>query len=457
MVARKSTAGILVLLMVAATALWSTAPSAAGGDEVGVWYFSNRLAGGRAGSVLYFGSAADADFARGDWDGDGVDGLARRGPGNLITLRDIVTGVERTIAYGKAGDDLFFGDWDGDGTVTAAVRRGNLFFFKNSLRSGRADFVISYGRVGDEVFVGDWDGNGTDTLAVRRGNVFFVKNRLRSGPAQFLVTYGLPGDEVLVGDWDGDGVDSLAVRRGRRIFVRNALSSGRASTVFSYGLVGDRLLAGDWDGDGDDTFVAQRPGPLPGEPFATHVPMPGESVAVVGVSFDDTLAVRNGPGDDFGIAAELGPLDEPTGTGIGRLRTDLSSIWWRVGFDSSEGWVDSTFIGRLGDTTDATAGVVAELGGIPSAPTMLELGRVVADTFAAEPPDTSRITVTVAPTLGDLGEVTYDVVGLGDDSVLGWRLVVFGTPDGGGPGVFSLKSVEATLLCARGTSGGLCV
>ncbi len=456
MVARRFLTRVLVLLLVAALAPLTAAPAAAGGDEVGVWYFKNRLAGGRADAVLYFGSATDSDFVRGDWDGDGVDDVARRGPDNLLTLRNVATGVERTIAYGKAGDDLFAGDWDGDGDATFAVRRGNLFFFKNTLGSGAADFVIAYGRVGDEVFVGDWDGDGDDTLAVRRGNVFFVQNRLRSGPAEFLVGYGVPGDEVFVGDWDGNGTDSLAVRRGRQIFVRNPLSSGPASTVFTYGLASDRMFAGDWDGDGDDTFAAQRPGPLPGEPFTTFVPMPGESVAVVGVSFDDTLPVHNGPGSDFGIVDGLDPLAIVTGTGEGRLRQDLSSIFWRVGFDSSEGWVRSSFIGRIGQTTDETARVIAELGGTPSAATMEELGRIVADVFAADPPPVSSITVTVAPTVGDLGEVTYDVIGLGDDSVLGWRLVVFGTPDGGGPGLFSLKSVEATQLCARGGSGGLC-
>ena len=63
--------------------------------------------------------------------------------------------------------------------------------------------------------------------------------------------------------------------------------------------------------------------------------------------------------------------------------------------------------------------------------------------------------VTVAPSVGDLGEVTYDVIGLGDDSVRGYRLHVFGEGLGAGGG-FYLKSVEARVLCARGvTAGGL--
>ena len=65
--------------------------------------------------------------------------------------------------------------------------------------------------------------------------------------------------------------------------------------------------------------------------------------------------------------------------------------------------------------------------------------------------------MVVAPAVGDLGEVTYDVIGLGDDSIGGWRLHVFGTPSASGEG-FLLKTLEATTLCTRGvTTDGLCI
>lgn len=63
--------------------------------------------------------------------------------------------------------------------------------------------------------------------------------------------------------------------------------------------------------------------------------------------------------------------------------------------------------------------------------------------------------MSVAPTMGDLGEVTYDVIGLGDDATLGYRLHVFGQAVSDG---ISLHSVERTALCTRGvTTDGLCV
>ena len=107
------------------------------------------------------------------------------------------------------------------------------------------------------------------------------------------------------------------------------------------------------------------------------------------------------------------------------------------------------------------------LGGVPTAASMLELGGIVAAATASVDDPVSRVTVTVAPSEGgDLGEVTYDVVGLPDDSVVGVRLHVFGTPtDADLPrsaflqtSAFTLKTVESTSLCGRGvTPDGLCV
>ena len=68
-----------------------------------------------------------------------------------------------------------------------------------------------------------------------------------------------------------------------------------------------------------------------------------------------------------------------------------------------------------------------------------------------------RSEMVIPPTVGDLGEVTFDVIGLLDDAQLGWRLHIFGQPTEGGEG-FSLKSVEGTALCGRGvTDDGLCI
>ena len=100
---------------------------------------------------------------------------------------------------------------------------------------------------------------------------------------------------------------------------------------------------------------------------------------------------------------------------------------------------------------------------IPVADTMLDLGLMVGQLMASQEPP-SRVVVSVAPNVFEaLGEMTVDVVNIGDDSVLGFRLDIFAHSAEdwmqGDPGPFTLKSVEQTLMCYshRGVSKeGLC-
>ena len=188
---------------------------------------------------------------------------------------------------------------------------------------------------------------------------------------------------------------------------------------------------------------------LPGEDFDLF-PLPGSVLAVIGVPFDDVLNVRLGPGIDFDVIATLGPLSNEF-VSTGRARLLPSSIWFEGSTtDGLIGWVSSRFVAQMGLTNDLTSFVVEELMGIPSAGDMESLGLLVAESLASEDPK-SDIVLVVPATVGDLGEVTYDVVGLGDDAVAGIRLHVFGEPTDGG---FSLKSVESTDMCQpiRGTA-----
>ncbi len=180
--------------------------------------------------------------------------------GNVYYFKNSLSNGEadKVVAYGRAGDEVLIGDWDGDGVDTLCVRRGNTYYFKNSISQGEADTVIQYGRAGDKVLVGDWDGDGVDTLCVRRGKEYHFKNDISSGVADAVVIYGRADDKILTGDWDGDGVDTLCVRRGKEYHFKNSISAGPADTVIIYGKAADDILVGDWDGDGMDTLCVRR-------------------------------------------------------------------------------------------------------------------------------------------------------------------------------------------------------
>jgi galactitol-specific phosphotransferase system IIB component len=189
---------------------------------------------------------------------------------------------------------------------------------------------------------------------------------------------------------------------------------------------------------------------LPGEPI-DFGPAAGDTLAVVGVAHDDALNLRAAPGADQEILERIPPTYDAL-TAVGKTRELPGSLWIGVDYEGTEGWVNLRYTGYLGDTTDITHTVTEQLGGAPGAETMLELGLIVAEGIAGDP--SADIVMSVAPSAGDLGEVTFDVTGFEDDSVRGSRLHVFGQPI---DEAFLLASVEGTVICARGVDAGACV
>jgi hypothetical protein len=195
-------------------------------------------------------------------------------------------------------------------------------------------------------------------------------------------------------------------------------------------------------------------GELPGEPVDIF-PNEGDELMVVGVAADDVLNVRSGPGTVYDVVVELEPLaDGILATGNNRS-LDGEGIWAEVEAEGETGWASTAFLLQRGDTTDITAEVFPTPADRLTAETMLDLGRQVAELRASDEPP-SEIVVVDGPSVGDLGEITVDVLGLGDDSIGGERLTVFGEEGEGGES-FTVRTVEATILCTRGVSDGLCL
>lgn len=193
---------------------------------------------------------------------------------------------------------------------------------------------------------------------------------------------------------------------------------------------------------------------LPGERIEIF-PFEGAELMVVGVAADDTLNMRSGPGVDFQVVLELDPLtDGIIATGHNRQLED-GSLWSEIVYEDGTGWANVAFLLHPGMVEDVTSQLWPDPVDRPRAATLLELGLLVAQERASlEPP--SEIVVVDGPTVGDLGEITVDVIGMADDSIGGERLWVFAEPDPGGEG-FVLRTLEVMFLCLRGVTDGLCV
>lgn len=196
------------------------------------------------------------------------------------------------------------------------------------------------------------------------------------------------------------------------------------------------------------------PGPtttLPGQPNEAG-PQRGDRLLVIGISHDEHLNLRASPGTSSDVIARI-PADHAALTALGNTRDVDGGMWVEVDFEGTVGWAHLGYIGLEGTTDDLTAYVIDQVGDRPSAPSMAELGEAVAAALAPEEPK-PRIVKVVEETVGDPAEVTYDVVGLGDDALGALRVHVIAEPFDGG---FTLRTVEVTYVCGRGlTAGGLC-
>ncbi len=191
---------------------------------------------------------------------------------------------------------------------------------------------------------------------------------------------------------------------------------------------------------------------LAGEPWDGFA-RDGDVLSVFGVAHDDMLNVRAGPGTDTDIVATVAPTADDL-VATGRARQLPRSFWYEVEVDGATGWVSVAFVAFVGPTDDATAEFLAA-NGPASAETLVDLADFVGTALGSDDPP-STIVQTVAPTVGDLGEITVDVVGIGDDAGAGYRLHLFAEENANGE-TWDLRTIERTSFCTRGVSGEFCV
>ncbi len=229
----------------------------------------------------------------------------------------------------------------------------------------------------------------------------------------------------------GDGADGSTTTETTTTDTSTSESTTSTTGAGSTTTVGDTDLPGEaWDG------------------FAQN----GDILSVFGVEADDELNIRAMPGTDNDIIGTAAPTADDL-VATGRARQLPRSFWYEVAHGGITGWVSVGFVAYEGGTDDATAEYIAE-NGSASAETLQDLGRIVAQGFASVDPD-SELVESIAPTIGDLGEVTYDVVGLGDDAGAGYRIHVFATEGESGE-TWELRTIERTSYCTRGVTGELC-
>lgn len=194
------------------------------------------------------------------------------------------------------------------------------------------------------------------------------------------------------------------------------------------------------DGDDDQTSAED----LPGQVFEM-APREGDELLVVSVPAGETLGVYGLPGG----AEEITRVEpgEVTPVATGHNRTLDEGIWVEADVAGELGWISFEHVAFAGAVRDESENVPDT----EPASSLQELGVRAGEQIAAGGPTP---TITVVEESGE-DTVVVDVVGIGDDSVIGYRLTITAQVDGDS---YVLDSVEGMTLCGRGVSPeGLCV
>lgn len=186
---------------------------------------------------------------------------------------------------------------------------------------------------------------------------------------------------------------------------------------------------------------------LPGEPVEGF-PEAGTSLTIIGVSAQEILNLRIGPGVDFASILRMPPDTDLVATGRNRDLGSSAGLWYQVRAGEEVGWVIAPYVAEPGATRDVTDDVDPP----PSAGSRSAL--IDAVVAAWDPSGTSESVVVFGPVQTQDLQFRVDVL-TGDDSVAGVRLSVVASADGDR---YEVTRISATQLCARGVTGtGVCL
>lgn len=194
---------------------------------------------------------------------------------------------------------------------------------------------------------------------------------------------------------------------------------------------------------------------LPGQSVATYYSRDGVHSEVIRVAYDDSLNVRALPGVVEDQIAQLDP--DETAELAGRERLLGSNPWAEITLDDGVGWVNTYYLGFLGESEDLTEDY-SDLG--PTADPAVLVDMVAARAAAVGRDDTRYPywTVTGAPAESqredESQQWSIDLTMPGDDAALGVRLVVDLQAEGE---AYSVAEVESIEICRRGVSEGNCL
>lgn len=198
-------------------------------------------------------------------------------------------------------------------------------------------------------------------------------------------------------------------------------------------------------------------------------PVAGETLDVVGVRYDDVLNIRDQADASSAIVATAAPFaanPQLISGGEGLLFNPNGGAWWKVTVNGNAAWASASFLGQVSPNNEDLLPVLTANMPSTTSPNLNTLIIDIATALAAGP--TPSVVLSTEPVGIDAigSEATIDVLGIGDDSVKGWRIRilfnnVFDDINASNPQLVGVELVvaDAFPICHRGleASSGLCI
>lgn len=209
------------------------------------WNLKDDLSSGTA--DMSFGYGFPSKFIMCAWDGNqlGVKLPVIYSGGTWYMRASYTTGVADHVAHLGGQNDVgppACGDWDGDGVATPVIasnKTGAMSYSNSSNPDGgnTVAFTLQFNGECSYLLAGDWDGDSKDGVGCFDGRtgMWYLKNSLTTGPADYSFSYG--AGIPVAGDWDGDGKTDIGTYypSNGRWDVRTDRSGGPATGQFYFG------------------------------------------------------------------------------------------------------------------------------------------------------------------------------------------------------------------------------
>lgn len=168
---------------------------------------------------------------------------------------------------------------------------------------------------------------------------------------------------------------------------------------------------------------------------------PGDVLGVIGVESGSSPRLLSFPGQTGEPVLEVNPIEDDL-EALGRAWEIDDVAWEWLLVQGHEGYLPRSWLGFIGEPEDVTS-QFAQL----TSDSVARLGEEIASEIEAA----NTVLVAQPSPL----EVVYDVLGLGDDSIAGYRIRVAAREATVG---FAPESVQRSPLCTRGlTATGVCL